>query len=111
MNDGQGAAVAADLPMSVVQASGCGTDDGSGMLERQRSAQSFEQGPDVHPVEVLHDEEHPVGSLADIEHLDDVRMVELGRQSRLVEEHVHERGIVGKVGVNAFENDGFLEPV
>src|SRR4051794_23455199 len=65
---------------------------------RQYAAQVF-------AVHVLHREEVLAALLADVVNLDDVLMVELRGETCLVEEHLHERGVVCLTGTNALDDD------
>ena len=60
--------------------------------------------------EELHDHEVAVLVLAQLHGLDDVRVVEAGREPGLVQEHLHEVGVVGEVIVQALHHDVLLEP-
>ena len=48
--------------------------------------------------------------LAEVEHLDDVRVAEPSGDARLVDEHGHEVGVLGELGEDALHRDGLLEP-
>jgi hypothetical protein len=50
----------------------------------------LQQAQEVHPVDELHREEVGVADRAEVEDLDDVRVVEAERDLRLVDEHRHE---------------------
>ncbi|MBK7191551.1 MAG: hypothetical protein IPH80_03655 [Myxococcales bacterium] len=60
-------------------------------------------------VDVLHREEVGVDHPADVEDLRDVRMVELGGEARLVQEHGHELGIARVVRHDALQHDVAFE--
>ena len=60
-----------------------------------------EERADVLAVDVLHGEEVRATEHADIEHLGDVRMLELCSEPRLVEKHLRELGIAAALGEHA----------
>ena len=64
----------------------------------------------VAPVHVLHRDVVALLQLAEVEHLDDVRVGEAGHHLGLVDEHVHELLVVGEVGQDALDRDDLLEP-
>src|SRR5262249_5065967 len=59
----------------------------------------------------LHGDEVLVPHLAEVEHLDDVRMVEERRELRLADEHGDEVGILRVLGKDALDDDDLLEPI
>ena len=60
-------------------------------------------------VEVLHGDPVGVVVLAEIEDLGDVRVVDAGRDPRLIEEHVDELIVLDEVRVDALDGDPLLE--
>ncbi len=59
--------------------------------------------------DVLHDQQQLVLALENVECLNDVRMLHASRESRLVEEHRGEVGIVGELRVQSLDGDGARE--
>ena len=60
-------------------------------------------------VDVLHREEVRVAELSDVVDLRDVRMLELRREPRLVEEHPHERLVVRAMAQDPLQHHVALE--
>ena len=69
--------------------------------------------PDDHAesdaLDVLHGHERNAVLLADLEHLDDVRVVQVGHHPRLVQEHLDEVRIARALRDDALEHDLFVE--
>jgi hypothetical protein len=59
---------------------------------------------------VLHGHEVLFVDLTQLEDLHDVRVAQLGRDLGLIDEHLGERGVAGKVRQNALDDKGPLEP-
>ena len=64
----------------------------------------LDDGADVLPVDVLHREEVVLAVLADVVDVDDVGVIQRGRQERLVPEHAHELGILGEMRQDPLED-------
>ena len=68
---------------------------GSGDLLLRAAPQEIVE---VEPLDVLHRDEEPVALAAEVEHLDDVRVVEARRELRLVDEHLRELRVRRELG-------------
>src|SRR5262249_10709176 len=88
--------------------------DGAGQRERQRRARlgaERAQPRQVEPVDELEDLERVALADAEVEHGDDVGVVQLARDAGLVEEHAAEGRIVGVGREHALDGDAALEPL
>ncbi len=84
--------------------------DGQRRLQRHGPGVArAQQRPDVASVHVLHDEEVLAVDLADVDDVDDVRMVEGRGEPRLGEEHLDERRVLGEVGKDELQHARLLE--
>ena len=93
MHDAERTAVETEPIVRVVQPRRRARRDGQHGMDRQRAAQALgavEQRPHGLAVHVLHREEIRVAELPDVVDLRDVRVLELGREARLIEEHADE---------------------
>src|SRR5262249_22593142 len=71
----------------------------------------LDDGLQVRAVDVLHDDEvHALGN-ADVEHLDDVGVLQMQREPRLIQEHADELFVLGEVRKDALDGDVLLEPL
>ena len=71
--------------------------------------QVVEDAPQVAPVDILEGDEVRVVHLTEIEDLGDVRVLQLHRDLRLVDEHRDELFVLGDVGEDALERNDSLE--
>ena len=74
-------------------------------------APPFEQRLQVDPVHVLHHDEVGVVGVPDVEHLDDVGVLQAQRQARLVEKHRHELLVLGQSREHPLDGDVLPEPL
>ncbi len=96
----------------VMQRFAGGDEDRGRVGERHRRAElggAGDQPRQVLAADVLHGEVVAAVVDAEVVDVDDVRMVELRRQARLVEEHVDEIGLRGEVRQNTFHREALLE--
>src|SRR5262245_18137370 len=73
------------------------------------AAPPFEDRREVDALDVLHHDEIRLVGVADVEHLDDVGVLQVQRQPRLVEEHGHELLVLGQRGKDALDGDALPE--
>ena len=71
----------------------------------------LQQAQQVDALDVLHREEVRVADRAEVEHLDDVRVVEAERDLRLVDEHRDELAAPRVRGVDLLDHQGLGEPL
>ena len=107
MHDAERATIDADAVVRVVQARRGAGDHGEDDAERDLPAQrarALEQATHGLAVHVLHGEEERIAELSDVEHLRDVRVLELGRESGLFQEHLDEVVVVRLVADDPLEH-------
>src|SRR5262245_12453517 len=80
---------------------GCG-DRYRGRLVRERK---LEQVAERNAVHVLLDEDDLVALVDDVEHRNDVRMMNPRRNASLIVEHLDELGVVGKMRMESLRGD------
>ena len=73
------------------------------------AAQRLDDRLEVRAVDVLHDDEVRGVGHSDVEDADDVRVLQVHRHARLVEEHRHELLVLREVRENALDRDGLLQ--
>ena len=76
---------------------------------RALAAQRLDDRLEVRPVDELHDDEVGGVGHSDVEDADDVRVLQVHRHARLVEEHRDELLVLGEVRQNALDRDGLLQ--
>jgi len=69
----------------------------------------LDDGLEIHAVHELHHDEVRVLDVTDVEHLNDVGVVETRAQSRLIQEHPDELLVLREMGSNPLDRDEFLE--
>jgi hypothetical protein len=102
------AAIGTALLVRVMQRDRGGADDRDDVLERQPLLvlrEVREQAAQILAVHVLHREEVLVAFLPDVVDLNDVGVVQLRGEARLVQEHLHERLILRLTRTNPFDHD------
>ena len=85
-----------------------GADDRGGIGASRGSMSRTSRGERL-PVHVLHDEQELAWRRDDIERLDHVRMLNAGRDPRLVDEHRDEVGVARELSVESLDGDGARE--
>jgi hypothetical protein len=93
MHEVEGPAVIVEQLMCIAKPSTGLHRDVDRVLQRKRfplGAEGFHDLLEIRPIDELHHDEVAVVRLADIEHADDVRVVEPSTEPRLVEEHPDE---------------------
>ena len=93
--------------VGVVEASADRARDEQRERQRQASASGghpTQHGDQIAAVQELHHHEHAVWPAIDVEDLDDVGVLERGREPGLVEEHPHHRLLAGEVAVQALDH-------
>jgi hypothetical protein len=74
--------------------------------DRDRQRPGVHQPPEIDAADELHDEEVAALLVAiEVEHRGDVRMVEEGRDARLVDEHLAEGGVAREGRLDALDRD------
>jgi hypothetical protein len=112
VDDAHGGAVAVHLVVRVVEPGGGVGDDADGVAQREEVADGEAALGDlaqVLAVDVLHGDEVLAVALAQVEDLDNVRVVEGRGDAGLVEEHLDELVIVGVDGEDALDDELFAE--
>ena len=107
MDDSERLAVVARAPVRVVEALERVAHDAQRELERQRDLllrAAAEQRVEVEPLDVLHRDVELVALAPEVEHLDDVRVVEARRELRLVDEHVGELRVQRELGEDLLDH-------
>jgi hypothetical protein len=87
-------------------------DDVDGLPDGEHPADPappLQQLLQIHPVDELHHDEVRLVGVADVEHLDDVGVLEVQRQPRLVQEHGDELLVLRQRGQNALDGDVLAE--
>ncbi len=108
MHDAEPATIHAVALVRVVQALRGARDDREHAADRDQLAhrvRAMQQRAHGLAVHVLHREEVAVAEAADVVHLRDVRVLELGREPRLVEEHAHEVDVGRALAEDPLEHD------
>ncbi|EAU66782.1 hypothetical protein STIAU_1016 [Stigmatella aurantiaca DW4/3-1] len=114
VNDVQRVAVEIHLAVRVVQSRAHVRGDLQRVHQGERDAQLLGLGDDAPHVpaeDVLHGDEVALADLPQIMDLHDVGVVELGGEPGLVEEHLHEAGVLGQMRADALDDDGRLQPL
>jgi len=112
VHDPQGLAVEADLLVGVVQTSTDPLHDMNRELEGNGppgTSRVTQHGTEIFAVQVGHGEEVVLTRLTDVVDVDDVGMLEVGRDASLVEEHADEVLVCPQVRQDPLEHDDFLE--
>src|SRR5258708_35858884 len=65
--------------------------------------------PKIPPINQLHHDEQPVRTSPDVEYLDDVLVIQIGRKLCLGDEHPRHLRILGEVGKYSFDRHPLLE--
>jgi hypothetical protein len=112
MHHGEGAPVGVDQLVRVAEALADLDRDEDRLFDRELAPlffQRLQHRLQVGAVDVLHDDEVRVVADADVEDLDAVRMRQVRRQARLVEEHRDELLLLGQVRQDALDRDLLFE--
>ena len=112
MHDAERPALRVALAVRMVERLADLRGDQADLRQRHRLlplAEALHELPQVAPGDVLHGDVEALLVLAELQHLDDVRVRELDRDARLVHEHADELGILAHGGKDLLDREQPLE--